>query len=160
MSYSKGELRQHIENYRVGIELRELILATIEEFKHYKNIDKRFLDALRAKDCWIVKPPDWARYYVEIQYERNGAKAEIRLYRFDDGYSGCPDGWEGMAERIRKFYNYEDWIADTEGKLVTFDDELARLKEIRRQLAQEFNTFAVSSVMIKLDEVIFNAEKK
>lgn len=150
MAYSKKQLQEHIAEYELGIELRAIVLETIEQFKHYKRVDQRFLDALKAKGCRAYKQSSsWA--FCKVQLERDGITVEMHI-------SEHGNDWNKMRQSVIFEYPYEKWIEQTKNSLERFDEELSKLKEIRKQV-KEIKCLGASSVELQLDRLIRELEQ-
>lgn len=159
-NYTKQQIAQKIAAYEIAIPMLTDIRKTVEAFKHYKSVDKRFTDALKKLDynAYITKENGFTKLKVYkdslgIHYEFN-VDFSVHLYNESLIWQNIEDTLDLCDKR------YPQYLADYKKKLVNYDTDLARLKvlyEEMKDLNEEIG-FSLSDPMRTISRIIDMAE--
>lgn len=146
----KTELRKEIEELKVQIEIEQTIRAMVEKFKHYKQVNKRFVYAfeeIEGYHAWMIKD---AKHYIAVtkktgQYQ--SVKVELYVYYADLT-------WELILKELDR-YAFSKQLERYEHKLKSLDQEIEKLKEIRAYIGDlELSNFSLYSIKSDIEHAI------
>ncbi len=129
---TKTKLREYIEEFKQKQLIEADIRKAIEEFKHYKQVNKRFTDHLQTLGYHAYIVNDHSN---KLRVSKNGAKfgsqfaVEVYVY-------GKILTWENILYDLDRhaFKQQEDKYTKT---LEQFDHDIAQLKEIQAYLNEK-----------------------
>ena len=148
----KSELIKIIAEIEVQIEIEDTIRSIVNKFKHYKQVNKRFVDAIKEIEsyhAWIIKD-----YKHQISVSKTTGQyqtAKVELYVYGEELT-----WEKVLHQLDRH--------DFRGQLLRYKQKLARLdtdiEDLRKILAYieiegcEVKNFSLYSIKSKLEHAI------
>jgi hypothetical protein len=158
MHYNKKMLQEKIANLETAIEMEKVIRGVVLEFKHYKQVNSKFTDALdkrglRAyicKDKWSsvlnISKPNRVDYYFRLYH------SEITERR--------PFTWEGILNELGR-YSYERMLEETKKDLESFEKERQELKDLYEHVEKiNFRCFDLYKFKRELEDAIKISENQ
>ena len=158
MDYNKQVILQEIDNQRLAIEMEKGIREVIEGCKHYKNVDKKFLDKLTDKGfwCWIQKDKYSTRLFVRADKGSTQAKFEVYVSEVMDRK---PLTWERILSEFER-YRFTERLKTMEQRKLVFEEEKAKVKELAAYVkGQSFLCFDLYKLNHALEDMILFAER-
>lgn len=104
MKVNKQIIESEIKSLELALIMEADILATVQEFKHYKRVDSRFTDALKAKGwrAYIVKD----KYSTDLVCKPNNTSpvrdTEFRLH-VSEMMEKRPITWEQIENELVRY---------------------------------------------------------
>ena len=130
MKVNKQIIESEIKSLELALIMEADILATVQEFKHYKRVDSRFTDALKAKGwrAYIVKD----KYSTDLVCKPNNTSpvrdTEFRLH-VSEMMEKRPITWEQIENELVR-YGYKPRLETQKLMLENLANETAIVKDL------------------------------
>lgn len=121
----KTDLQREIVRLEVQIQIEQVIRDTIDKFKHYKQVNKRFTDAFEQVEgyrAWMVKD-----YSHKIAVQKTIAPFKtvtVELYVYGEEFS-----WATIIRELDRC-NFKGQLKQYQDKLETLDADIETLKRV------------------------------
>ncbi len=122
----KKDLHKQIADFHVQIEIEDMLRTMVEKFKHYKQVNKRFIDAINELGdeyhAWMIKD---AKHYIGITkrtdtYER----VKVELYVYGEELT-----WDKILKELDRCC-FRDQLLRTKQKLAALDTDIENMRKI------------------------------
>jgi hypothetical protein len=147
---TKQYYRELIAKYEQCEKTCDDIKKVVAEFSHYKQVNKRFTDALE-------KLGYYARIYVShkqiLTVSKHNERVEIGKY-------GETLTWELILSEIEA-HNYPHWQQHYRGKLAAYDTDIAQLEILLAQMeSMKLGCFNMYSEIWQIENIVRNAKDR
>jgi len=146
----KTELRKQIADFKVQIQIEGVIRSIVEKFKHYKQVNKRFIDAINEIEgyhAWMIKD---AKHYIAVSYATaQFLRVKVELFVYGEEFT-----WDKILKELDRC-NFAGQLQRYEDKLKSLDSEVEKLKEIRAYIGDlELSNFSLYSLKSDIEHAI------
>ncbi len=128
MNWNKKSIARDIQALESAIVMAADIEATVKDFEHYKQVDKRFVDAIKAKGyhCWKIKDGNKTKIQVNCKDKQS---SEFDWHDFYITDYGQPITCQRIRDELKR-YNYAGQLETAKRRLEVFDAEKQVLTEL------------------------------
>jgi len=122
----KHDLRKQIKDFEVQIEIEDYIRVMVERFKGYKQVNKRFSDALIKEregfHAWLMKD----RNHKLTVNKTTGPflRVSVELYVYGEELT-----WDKILQQLDRC-NFRGQLLRTKQKLAALDTDIETMKKI------------------------------
>lgn len=132
---TKAILKKRLFGARIKKLMIENLLSVVEEFKHYKKVNKRFVDAMNASFpemyTWIAK--EYGRTKLRVRW--NDCSDEfVERPELEIGMYGEDLTWQHILDDIVR-YKIDESIVQYQARIDSFDEDYEKIKMLQTSLA-------------------------
>ena len=148
---TKQQLEASIKEYQIQQEIEVDIRKVVEEMKHYKQVNKRFVDRLQelGYHAWMQKD-----YWHQISVSKDNIAIELREYNADLT-------WEKIINQLDKS-NFKEWEEKYRERLAHFDSDVEQLRGLLATITEtkgNLKCFDLWKMERDLQDLIRNSTK-
>lgn len=158
MNWNKKEIQQDIKALEIAIKMEADIKAIIEQFKHYKVVNKRFTDKIEqwGYHAYICKDKHSTTFRV---YKVGCQDRDFRVY-ISHWMNKTDLTWERILQEFNR-YDYAGSLKAAKERLEVFDAEKRELEGLIKFIkGKQFTCFETYEAIHKLESALYNANKE
>lgn len=159
MNYNKQVILKQIEKMHLGVKMSQDILETVNEFKHYKQVNNRFCEALKAKGyhSYITKDKYSTTLVCNIRSDWN-EYVDFRMY-VREIMEKQPITWDAIVKEVER-HGFGGRFERYKSMYESFDDELVSIKNLYEKInAIEYKCFDLYEIKRSLRDSIEIAQQ-
>ena len=148
----KTELRKTIEEFEVKIEIEDMLRSMVEKFKHYKQVNKRFSEAIKENPdyhAWIMKDN---RHHLSVSKNTGPyQRVTVDLYVYGEELT-----WDKILKELDKC-NFRGQQFQYKQKLKCLDTDIETMKKILAYIeieGCEVKNFSLYSLKSNIEHAI------
>ena len=162
MLHNKNSLERQLKALEVAVKMEKDIREVLADFKHYKQVNSRFTDAIKAKGyhAYICKDKWSTVLNVSCnQHDINvNDRVDFRIY-VSECMERKPITWEQIEHELMR-NDFQGRLDQTFQKLKMFEIEKVKFKGLVEFMKKmSFNCFDLWGVNQKLEEMLDYANK-
>ena len=159
MNHNKNSLESNIRRYEYGILMSKDILDTVKQFEHYKQVNNRFCEALKAKGYSAYICKDNFSSKLVCNFSSFGQdRVEFCIYH-SEFRNRIPFTWDEIKKEVAR-YNFEGKLAEAKLMLDLLDSDTETLKTLMEYVKSvKLTCFDLYSVNRELENAYLFATK-
>ncbi len=162
MKYNRQDLETNIKALELAVKMEADIREVVQKMKHYKQVNSKFTDALKAKGyhAWICKDKYSTKLNVsynapQLSYEQ---RVDFKVYESELIYK-CPITWKKIESELVR-HAFADRLHTAFEQMKFFEVEKVKFKELTEFMNKmEFKCFDLYQVKREMKELLDYANK-
>jgi hypothetical protein len=163
MNYNKKSIETAIRSLEYSVKMSNDIQETVNQFKHYKNVNAKFTEAIKAKGycAYICKD----RYSIKLHVSCNQHNLSVgERYDFTVYVSNIMNDrsltWELIEKEIVR-YDFHTQLCHMKQRAENFDQELLKWEELYDYVnTSNFTCFETYDIKRKIEDILDHAKKQ
>ena len=159
MNWTKNSIRKSIIENELGIKMANDILSTVEQFKKYVSVDKRFINKLNELGyfAYIQKDDYSTRIHCSTKNYDLDIKAEFNIYK-SQFMRKDKISWEDIKLEVVR-HAYEQRLQQSKDRLEVIDKEIKEFAEYLSSIrSKKFLCFETGNRLWDMETALSNAQ--
>ncbi len=163
MNYNKESIEKSIKRLERAVEMEAYIRATVDKMKHYKQVNKKFVDAIKEDPRFhaYINKDQHSTVLMIYEYPEYNTGEVFRVFISHWNMDSVEQilTWEKIENEFKR-YNYAGRLEEMRKRLNVFEVERESLREVMQFMDKlSFHCFDLYKVKSELKDMLSFADK-